>query len=246
MILAIDFDGVIMDGINECMLVTWNVFNKNQHSDFSEKKLQGIPLKFKESFTHLRNFVRHDGHFIVAFFNKNEKIIDMKIFNEIFESIPETTREEFKTNFISYRSAVREIYNSYWISLHKELINLQDIIKLNIDIRIVSGKDTESILKLLYIKNINIPPKNIHGRMLNKEIILSQLKTEADREKKELVYIDDNINNVIDIRNLNINSLWAFWGFHTEEQIDDAKKLNIVPVYKNDLIRRIIYFEERK
>lgn len=35
-----DFDGVVVDGVDECMLITWNVLHDRPLSDFNKNVLQ--------------------------------------------------------------------------------------------------------------------------------------------------------------------------------------------------------------
>lgn len=40
MLIAMDFDGVVVDGVDECMLITWNVLHDRPLSDFNKNVLQ--------------------------------------------------------------------------------------------------------------------------------------------------------------------------------------------------------------
>jgi phosphoglycolate phosphatase-like HAD superfamily hydrolase len=233
MIVALDFDGVIMDGINECMLVAWNVFNNKLFSDFNNKSLNEIPDYFVDIFTHARNFVRHDGHFIIPFYANKNEVIDSKSFHEIYENIHDADKSKFRDDFVNYRNKVKELFPEYWISLHKELIDLKEIIDLDVDLRIVSGKDAESIIFLLKNKKIHIEPRKVHGRMVEKDTVLKSIKNDSENDNEDLFFVDDNLNNVIDASKLGIQSLWAFWGFHTPEQVQNADRLSIKAIFNN-------------
>jgi len=246
MIVALDFDGVIMDGITECMLVAWNVFNNKPLSDFNNNSLNEIPAYFVKTFTHSRNFVRHDGHFIIPFYADRNESMNSKSFNDIYKNIPEVDKIKFRDDFVNYRNKVKKTFPEYWISLHKELIELKEIIDLDVDIRIVSGKDTESILFLLNNKDIYIDPGKIHGRMVDKNIVLNTIKYDAEKNKENLIFVDDNLNNVIDACKLGIQSLWAFWGFHTHEHIKDAGKLSITAINSKELFNIIKLSKENE
>jgi len=246
MIVALDFDGVIMDGINECMLVSWNVFNKKPLTDFNHRSLREVPNEFVSLFNRLRNYVRHDGHFIVPYYVNGIDVTDGRSFDFIYNNLPENIKSEFRSNFAKYRRKVKESFPEYWISLHDELIELKEIVDLGVDIRIVSGKDAESILFLLNNKNIDIDPDKIHGRTVEKDTILKSIKSESDQNNEQLIFIDDNLNNIIDAKASGVNSWWASWGFHTQDNINDAKRLSIKTLDKSELLTFIKISKENE
>lgn len=237
MIIALDFDGVLYDGGNECLLVAWNTFYKNNISYFNQSVLNDIPDKFKEVFKNSRNYVRHDGHFIVPFYMNYVSNIDYEGFEKVYNDIPESVKSEFKNNFYLYRKIARNKYPSFWVELHTELINLKDILSLGptVTISIVSGKDSDSIAFILHHAGINLPNERIFGRLKNKEPILLSLSNEAKDNGEILIFIDDNINNVIDSLKIGIDSLWAKWGYHTELQEKLAMELSLKVLTKESI-----------
>lgn len=246
MIVALDFDGVIFDGTHECLLVAWNVFKKNTLSEFNIKKFDEIPELFIDLFKKSRSFVRHDGHFLVPFYIKENTIINSETFHKTYNSIPQEIIFEFRADFNKYRSKVRDIYSHYWLELHKKLLNLEEIIDLGIDVRIISGKDSDSIFFILQENGVKLIKEKIHGETSSKIPLLKLLKSEANDGNSKLLFIDDNIENIIESRKLGINSLWATWGFHTPEQINNAKHLLINEVKIDNIMSTIINLKMNK
>jgi len=156
MIVALDFDGVIFDGTNECLLIAWNVFKKNRVKDFNIEVFDKIPTKFNILFKKLRNFVRHDGHFLVPF----------------------------------------------------------------------------------YIK------EKMQGGMSSKVLSLEAMKSEAISRGQKILFIDDNIDNVIESINIGVDSFWATWGYHTAEHINKAKQFLIKEVEKENILSTIIDYKK--
>ena len=66
-VIALDFDGVICDGLDECLLVSWLSFADRVQPSDGIPLLDTIPSSFKDRFARCRNFVRHSGHFIIPF-----------------------------------------------------------------------------------------------------------------------------------------------------------------------------------
>lgn len=246
MIIALDFDGVVVDGINECLLISWNVFNKKPISSFNNTALSEIPDEFKRIFREFRNYVRHDGHFIVSFFHELDRNINQENFNTVYSSLSEEVKLDFRNAFIDYRTQARMQYPSFWSQLHTPLINFKDIIDLGLDVRIVSGKDVESISFILNENECYIESKNIHGSMKNKELTLSNISMEAKSRGCEMVFIDDNLENILDSRKMGILSYWATWGYHSKDNLNDALRLSINLVEKKDFLNLLTLLQQKR
>ncbi|WP_447885908.1 hypothetical protein [Serratia fonticola] len=234
MLLALDFDGVVVDGTDECLLVAWNVFHDRGLKVFSQNGLLDIPKAFVERFRSLRSHVRHDGHFIVPFF-ANQAQLSGRGFIEIYESIPLGTRQEFRQSFVEYRSQVRTMLPGFWAELHRPLIDIQYLFQLGHEIRIVSGKDAESISMIMRLFNQSLPASAIHGRMTSKVDVLSLIKNEAYIQGIRMAFIDDNIENIIEAKQLGITCYWPDWGYKNSEHVEMASAHGIPPVTSEHL-----------
>lgn len=229
MLLALDFDGVVVDGADECLLVAWNTFHGRELEYFSQHGLLDIPKAFVDRFRSLRSHVRHDGHFIVPFF-ANAAHISGRSFTAIYESIPLRTREEFRQSFVKYRSQVRTMFPDFWAELHRPLIDIQYLFQLGHEIRIVSGKDSESISMIMHLFSQSLPTNAIHGRMTSKVSVLSQIKNEAFIQGIKMAFIDDNIENIMEAKRLGITCYWPDWGYKNPEHVEIATAQGISPV----------------
>ena len=57
MLIAMDFDGVVVDGVDECMLITWNVLHDRPLSDFNQDALQILYVMTVTLLPHSLNLV---------------------------------------------------------------------------------------------------------------------------------------------------------------------------------------------
>ncbi|HEE4993123.1 TPA: hypothetical protein R7I52_004225 [Klebsiella pneumoniae] len=219
MLLALDFDGVVVDGIDECLLVAWNVFHDNTVDDFNHETLLSIPEQFKDNFRLLRSYVRHDGHFIVPFHGDGAAPINSRSFSEYYETIPSDIRHEFRQAFMAYREAARRSHPEFWAELHVPLIAIERLFSVGHEVKIVSGKDTSSICSILRQHGVNIAVTHVFGRMTDKREVLTQLKNSADGKGQSMTFVDDNIENVVEAKELGIgiNALWANWGYRSPD-----------------------------
>lgn len=219
MLLALDFDGVVVDGLDECLLVAWNVFHNRAINDFSRDALHAIPEEFRRKFRLLRSYVRHDGHFIVPFHDDGTASVNSGQFFECYAAIPLDFRNEFRQAFMAYREAARQSYPKFWAQLHTLLIDIKGLFSLGHEVKIVSGKDAQSISAILRQHGLTITDSDIFGRMTDKREVLTHLKQEADRKGQIMTFVDDNIENVIEASQLElgINALWANWGYRSPD-----------------------------
>lgn len=235
MVIALDFDGVVVDSIDECLLVSWNTFNRKGYQKFNKDALVSIPDTFREKFRYCRNYMRHDGHFIVPYYLNDEVFVSKDSFENVYSKIPQPDKDNFRKLFMEYRDNVRNTYPKIWGSLHKVLIDINSLLSTEDEVIIVSGKDSDSIHFLLRMMGIKFPISKIYGRMINKSEILKEIKNKAYMRREPFIFIDDNLDNVKEAINSDIPSIWAVWGYNTKEQFSEAKQLKIPSLKKKDL-----------
>ncbi|WP_446469535.1 HAD family hydrolase [Xenorhabdus stockiae] len=235
MIIALDFDGVVVDSINECLLISWNIINGHGYQQFNERTLKLIPSDFKKLFRNYRNYMRHDGHFIVPYYFNDKFYIDKNSLESIYSNISKSDKDKFRDLFIEYRNSVRNLYPDVWISLHRPLINMKSLLNIGDECIIVSGKDSESINLLLESMGIKFPMSKIYGRMTSKSELLGDIKNESYMMGNKFIFIDDNLDNVKEAIEHDIPSVWAEWGYNVKEQFREARKFKVPSVSKEDL-----------
>ena len=101
-VLVLDFDGLICDGLKECVLVTWNGHYKKDASLFSDQGLEAIPSVFIERFLECRNFSKHLGHFLVPLVDQTTPFPDQDAFNSVYSSIEPAIVNEFMEKVSAY------------------------------------------------------------------------------------------------------------------------------------------------
>ncbi|MFS3137135.1 VOC family protein [Gluconacetobacter sacchari] len=226
--LAFDFDGVIADGVDECLLVSWIARHDLGLDAFSPGGLDSVPNSFRDEFSRLRRFVRHDGHFLVPFIGDTKDIDDAIAFGQRYDSIPESEREGFREKFVAIRTAARKADEGYWFSLHRTFPEVvRTIALLRGDIQIVSGKDGLSIIEILRNQDIHVDDAAVFGRLTSKRGVLTELLEVARGRGEELVFVDDNLANVIEAIQLGARGLWATWGHHSDDDVIRAKRENV-------------------
>ena len=162
-VYAFDFDGLLVDGLNECVLVSWNGFHNMGIDSFGPDGLEAIPAKFIDTFKNHRNFSRHLGHFVTPFYAsghfKNQEDFDIA-----YAAIDESIVNSFVTRVNAYRKAARKSQYKLWLEYHSFYRGIEQQLKeISAPIYIVTGKDAASVDEILRHANISIPLTNIFG-----------------------------------------------------------------------------------
>jgi len=240
-IIALDFDGVICDSIDECLLVSYNAFHEKStidNIDFSDIQ-EGIVNKFK----HYRYLIgpAKDFYFLwKSIFEHRKTSIDIaNIYVELKKS--DINQElPFVKRFYTLREQLKKKYFNDWVSLnpfYEEIKNLLIKIQDKQNLFIVTAKDTDSVVDLLCENNIDIQHSHIYGRekKIDKRHLFKQMIEYHGISKKDIVFVDDNISNVIDVNEIGIASYLATWGYNSNFDKIEAKNNNIVPLKLCDL-----------
>jgi phosphoglycolate phosphatase-like HAD superfamily hydrolase len=224
-VFALDFDGVIADGLNECILVTWNGYYDLHLDDFSVEGLAKVPAWFIERFTHCRNFAKHLGHFAVTIFDRDTPIKTQSDYERIYLLLDPLEVESFVKKVNIYRANVRTFQESLWLDQHTFYPKIQSFLEgLNAPLYIVSAKDRDSIIKILTRAGIEINQNQVFGEQRNKSIALSAIQQRESVSPQEIFFLDDNIINVIDVQQAGYGAYWALWGYKADDHLELARQ----------------------
>ena len=245
MYLCLDFDGVIADGADECLIVSWLSWHERSIPNKPEQLLDSISADFRLHFKKLRCYVRHDEHFIAPYIIPvTNNIHSQQEFDSSFAGFDLALVKDFSQRFVQTRSNLRNSRADAWLALHSLYPGIKNIFKSAHKIFIVSGKDTESIIAICKDNNINIDKNQVFGGLSNKTEILKILFTQSKDNKCKMIFCDDNLPNVIESRNLGVKTYWAGWGYHTEEHLQIAYKEAIELTSLSQFLSKIVDTEK--
>src|SRR5690348_10081040 len=115
--IALDFDGVLCDGVAECLLVSWLAFDGQVQPGASVALLETIPSSFKDHFARCRNFVRHSGHFIIPFLS-DASFETQADFDAAYRAVEAGRLDAFLRRFEACREQLRQDQPAQWLALH--------------------------------------------------------------------------------------------------------------------------------
>lgn len=230
-IIALDFDGVVCDGLNECLLTAWNTWHGLSTDAFDPSTLAEIPAEFVRRFSYCRNFVRHSGHFVMPFLFEFSTFKSAKDFEEMFAAVPTESVDRFLKRFEDYRADVIKMRYAEWLGMHKYYDGMVDVLSNEAnEIFIVSGKDQHSIIEILLAEGVTIPEERIYGSQKNKVPTLEKIADQVDRSHVDIRFYDDNLPNVLDAKSKGFQALWAGWGYQTDNDIEMARYEDVRPI----------------
>lgn len=240
-VLALDFDGVILDSAEENYYTGLEAYKKfkgpNSVHNFSLKKfLEGRPLcKSGEEF-----------YLVFKMMDENPKINFKKISKKQWENwldIYKGGAASFTKIFYQTRKKIMADNFEKWLKwqrpfrgILKEIKKAKKIFK---KVLIATAKNKNSAKKILKHHGLNL---EIVGREFSthKHEQLTHLKGKFNVDYKNIIFIDDFIENLIVPKKLGVNVALAGWGYVRNESLKLAKKYNI-PIFKrNNLLNQIV------
>ncbi len=209
-ILFLDFDGVLVDTVDEAYKVCINtkrfkdiVLPKNSLEIFRKYRALIGPAW---NYFYVMNSIVNKTHLKTGFiFQKNKEAL------------------EFEKDFFETRVSLKNTNYKDWLTFNEQYPFLTELAKLekNIDLTtyIITTKDKQTVIDLLRQYNINFIDKNrIYGKDIfntlgSKKDIISNILSSID-DNYSAIFIDDlaeHLNNCSNIKELKL--IQADWGY---------------------------------
>jgi phosphoglycolate phosphatase-like HAD superfamily hydrolase len=225
--LALDFDGVIVDSISECLVVAHNAFYPQQRIfNISELKKAVV-----DESRRLRNFIRSgaDYVYINLAMHENAKIHNQEEFDAFTEKHRQR-REEFFDLFYKEREAFSSQFTSDWVRLNPLYAGMREFLQSfqpKEKLFIITTKKIQYVDLTLKAHHIEIPTRNKFFSNAKRAVIEELIKT-FSIHPANFFFIDDQVDTLLKVRDLGIQCLLAEWGYNNLEQAAKARSAGIV------------------
>jgi phosphoglycolate phosphatase-like HAD superfamily hydrolase len=210
-VLALDFDGVICDSLEEGLLISWNAHMSAPVRAFVEPGLDAVPPDVVERFTCCRPFTRHVGHWLVPFVIRSIPTTHAE-FAARYDELPGSAIEVFADAAGRYRSEVRGAYPRQWLARHSVQPGLGDVVA---DAYIVTARDGGSVRQILDAHAMGVDEQRIFGSCRDKQGALKSIAVREDLAPADVTLVDDNIENCLAACAAGYGVWWATWGYKT-------------------------------
>ena len=225
-----DFDGLLVDSAPEC----WSRCLDACQMDPYLKDIKYSDID-RTNFIRMRYLVgpAHEFYFLMhsLISNKNDSEI-AKSFKKLLEGDCKKALE-FKNNFFLSRFVAQKNNLKSWIESNKFFYPALSMAKKFADsgkLFIATMKDEDSVLKLLDYHDVKCDDSRVLGRRHgdNKFAHISYVINQNPKIKRDkLLFMDDNIRHINEVKTLGIRSMLVSWGYATKSSIDYAKKNHI-------------------
>jgi len=244
--LALDFDGVVINSVEECLFVSFNAYAQLTGTA-TAASLEQIDPMIVDEFKRMRNFIRAGADFVyinMAIIQKI-KITNQQEFDDFCHSYKELEKTFFDS-FYQHREQLSSGNPDLWIKLNPLYRGMQDFLMHYPD------KDRLFIIttkKLLFVQKIlsfyNIPFIDAHlfnaDKIRSKKSIILELLDTYTIDPQHFWFIDDQVDTLIQVRDIQINCLLAEWGYNDSEQVELGKQ-HLIPAINLDDMKRIFVF----
>ena len=221
-LLCLDFDGVICDSANECMLVTYDAY-----FDVDHVHTEALPTAYCEVFKRYRYLVRDPGeYYLLANAYDEGRTIDEARFTAVVAGASSACRE-FKQKFFAARRALRRKDERAWVNLHSAYEHVVEFMKTaTAPIDIITTKDEESVDALLTAYGVREKVGRIFGQQAltahgGKAGAIRVAVARRGLEPSEVAYLDDHLKHLADVRDTGVHLWHATWGY-TDPEVQET------------------------
>ncbi|MCC5614276.1 HAD family hydrolase [Nostoc sp. CHAB 5836] len=234
-ILALDFDGVICDGLIEYFEVAWRTY-----CEIWSCANDTVPDDLALRFYRLRPVIETGWEMPVLIKALVDGIPDEKILHEWVSIAPQLLlNDHLQANEISAKlDNQRDEWITTdldeWLSLHRFYRGVIEKIKLTLDrgvnLYIVTTKEGRFVQQLLQQEGVNLPAGAIFGKEVKrpKFEILRELIQAADQKPVTLWFVEDRLKTLKSVQQQgdfeDVKLFLADWGYNTQVEREVAQK----------------------
>lgn len=231
-VLALDFDGVLCDSIEECTLVAHIANEGLPAAAFAAPGMAGVPSAVAERIRHSRPFVRHLGQFLVAL-TIDRPPRDHAAFAACYARIPAARVDAFVAAAIAIRAAVRRDHLQCWLARHRFETALTAIAG---QAYIATARDADSVRVILEAHEVQFDDARIMHSLREKTHALESIASRESVLRSDVRLVDDSIENCLAARAAGFATDWAAWGYHAPGDHRTARANGIRALTVDDLV----------
>jgi len=228
--LGLDFDGVIVDSISECLVLGNNAFVEFSGKGKKVFALGDLePLSLSEA-KRLRNYIRSGEDYVYIHLALQERAdIHCQEDFDAFKQQHARLQSDFFRLFYSERERLSAEQRALWLSLLPLYEGVHDLLadyRKKENLYIISTRKAEYTAQILSDNGIQFDSSHLFfaNEKHSKPTIISELLRENQVTSDRFYFVDDQIDNLLKTAPVGIHCLMAEWGYHNEHQHALAKK----------------------
>ena len=224
-ILCLDFDGVICNSIDECLLVSYNGYMKyTKHDEKQINNLSELSADVVKCFLKYRYMVRpaKDYFVLIDLVLNHSGEITKEIFQEHKKKLIKQL-DEFEKVFFNTRSYLQDNNSEYWLRLnpfYKEFLEVWIDLFHTYEAFVVTNKNKKAVKALLDYNDIMIEPERLFTKedFKSKNQALQLILEKYRRKNSEIIFIDDSPETIVESLEKFPKSYLANWGYYSNRE----------------------------
>ena len=245
--IVFDFDGVVCDSTDECMVTSWNAWEKWEKRNNFRHSVDEFTENEKAIFRSIRPYVKGAGEYYILHRLLQENILFTG--QNTFDSLAKVWLDflpVFKEVFFECREILRNKDLKSWIELHPvfpEVIATMQRLNNENRLFIATLKDGESVKLILQYHGIKIEPSHMldQSQIRTKLEALDLIRERLGCAKSDMIFLDDNFTHLVSPHKANYLVYLTSWGNVVPEFIEAAKE-NSIPIIDTATLREMLSF----
>jgi len=232
-IVVFDFDGVICDSTAECMVTSWNAWERWNKRTGERTTVEEFSLAEREAYRPIRPLARGAGeHYVLRrCLAEGLSLAGQGDYEEFCLTWSEDIRA-YKDVFLRERDRFRKHALDDWIALHVVFPSVRGAYRRLLDENrayIATLKDGESVRLILGAEGIKVPAARLldQSQVDNKLDALNEVVRLESCRKEDLLLIDDNVTHLVAPAASGYPCLWTTWGNPPSDYFRIAKEQSI-------------------
>ncbi|MBN1540976.1 HAD hydrolase-like protein [candidate division KSB1 bacterium] len=232
-LLALDFDGVIADSIQECLVVGNNALVAFSGKNHKIQQVEELAATTLEKARRMRNFIRSGEDYVYIFYALQKKIeLKTQLDFDTFLMANTELRASFFDLFYLERQALLTKHRDRWLSLNplyrgiKPLVN--NYCRQN-RLAIITTKKIAFVEEILHYNRIKPQPDALfhaHEDRSKKDII-EDLLLHKQLDPGDVHFVDDQVDNLVTVSAAKVCCILAAWGYNDDKQRQKASENKI-------------------
>jgi phosphoglycolate phosphatase-like HAD superfamily hydrolase len=248
-IVVFDFDGVVCDSTDECLVTSWNAWERWHGRSGYRPSLDDFSKSERDAFRPLRPYVRGAGEYYVLrrCLEENLPMSGQSDFENYCRKWMHHL-SSFKKGFYEERERMRAENLQGWLDLHPvwpEVVNLLKKIYREGRAYVATLKDGESVRLILEAHNLSLPPERLfdQSQIASKLEALDTIRNIEGCSAQDIVFLDDNVMHLIGPLQAGYPCYLTTWGNASAEYREIAEAYSI-PLAKLQGLDSILKKEE--
>ena len=236
--IVFDFDGVVCDSTDECMVTAWNAWQNWNSKQGFRGGVEEFTHDERVNFRNVRPRVRGAGEYYVLMQAQEDglPINDQDTYDALEEKWHQYL-PPFKKIFYEMRDRLRRENIEQWVDLHpiyENVITLMQRLHAKNSLYVATLKDKESVQIILQKHGIHLSDDHIfdQSQITSKVQALEKFCKKTGYDKSELLFIDDNVTHLLEPKEKGYSVCLSTWSNPMDDHIEIAK-LHQIPLLNN-------------